>query len=101
LVRRYILFLNKRHPSELGNQDLERFLNDLVNQRKVSASTQSQVLNALVFMYREVLETGPGWLDALRCLQRKTRFLVVLTSREVRLVLEQMVGTPRLVAELL
>lgn len=100
-IRRYILFHDKRHPSELGKADLERFLNHLVNQRKVSASTQSQALNALVFMYREVLETDPGWMDGLRRLQRKTRLPVVLSTHEVRRVFDKMSGMPKLMAELL
>lgn len=73
----------------------------MVNQRKVSASTQSQALNALVFMYREVLETDPGWMDGLRRLQRKTRLPVVLSTHEVRRVFDKMSGMPKLMAELL
>jgi regulator of sirC expression with transglutaminase-like and TPR domain len=57
-VRRYILFHNKRHPSELGKSDLEKFLNFLASTRHVSASTQSQALSALIFMYRD-LEFAP------------------------------------------
>ena len=85
----------------MGKQELEQFLNYLVNQRNVSSSTQSQALNALVFMYREVVGTEPGWLDGMRRLQRKTRLPVVLSKREVQLVLSEMGGTPRLMAELL
>lgn len=52
-------------------------------------------------MYPELLDCQPGWLDGLRRLQRKTRLPVVLTTREVRLVLSKVRGTTRLMAELL
>jgi site-specific recombinase XerD len=98
-IRRYILFHGKRHPSELDKPHLEAFLNYLASGQRVSASTQSLALNALVFMYREVLDQEPGWLDQLRRVQRKTRLPVVLSQREVALVLENMAGVPRLIAQ--
>ncbi|WP_073579434.1 site-specific integrase [Vibrio quintilis] len=54
-IVQYIRFNNNQHPAELGCQDVERFLTYLTTQRKVSASTQSLALNALVFLYREFL----------------------------------------------
>lgn len=51
-VRQYVLFHGKRHPRELGAKELEAYLNHLAAERRVSASTQSQALNALVFIYR-------------------------------------------------
>jgi integron integrase len=100
-IRRYILFHGKRHPSELSKPHLEAFLNHLVGQRRVSASTQSQALNALVFMFREVPEIEPGWLDGLRGIKRKSRLPVVLSQREVTRVLDNMTGVPELMAQLL
>jgi len=57
-VRNYVLFHQKRHPRELCAKDLEAYLNHLAAERRVSAGTQSQALNALVFLYRKVLELG-------------------------------------------
>ena len=54
-VRRYILFHKKRHPAEMGEVEIRRFLTHLAEELNVSASTQNQALNALVFLYREVL----------------------------------------------
>ena len=54
-ILRYIRFHGKTHPKELGVQHVERFLSNLVTEGKVAASTQSQALNAIVFLYREVL----------------------------------------------
>ena len=55
-IRRFILFHGKRHPRELGASEIGAFLSDLAVARGVSASTQSQALNALVFLYRWVLD---------------------------------------------
>ncbi|MEM8561046.1 MAG: integron integrase [Pseudomonadota bacterium] len=54
-VRHFIYFHDRRHPGEMGNAEIERFLNYLAVTRKVSAATQNQALCALVFMYRHVL----------------------------------------------
>jgi len=58
-VRRYVLFHRKRHPVEMGEAEVSEFLTSLALQHKVAASTQNQALNALIFLYRHVLEM-PG-----------------------------------------
>lgn len=80
---------------------MEAFLNYLVTQRRLSASSQSQALNALMFLYRHVLDVEPGWLDNLARVKRKKFLPTVLTVNEVRDVLTQMQGMPRLMAELI
>ena len=100
-IRRYILFHHKRHPRELGTQGIAPFVNHLATARNVAASTQSQALNALLFLYRDVLEVEVGHLDGLRRVQRPSRLPVVLTVEEVRDTLAMMQGTTRLMAELL
>jgi len=55
-IRQYILFHNKRHPNEMGQQEIEAYLNHMAARRNVSASTQSSALNALAFLYRTVLQ---------------------------------------------
>ena len=65
-IRRFILFHNKRHPSELGPAELQTFLTHLACNRGVSASTQNQALNAVVFMYREVVKREPGDFDGFQ-----------------------------------
>ena len=100
-ARQYILFHHKRHPRELGKAALEAFLNHLAAERHVSASTQSQALNALVFLYRQVLEMDLGWLDKLERVKRKRFLPVVLSIDEVKCVFSHMSGTPKLMAELI
>jgi hypothetical protein len=50
-IRRFILFHQKRHPAEMGTVEIEAFLTHLAIKRHVSASTQNQVLSALLFLY--------------------------------------------------
>ena len=59
-TRQYVLFHNKTLPRELGREVLERYLNHVAAERHVSASTQSQALNAIIFLYRHVLEIETG-----------------------------------------
>jgi integron integrase len=100
-ARSYILFHRKRHPRDIGTAGITQFVNHLAVDRKVAASTQSQALNALMFLYRDVLEIEVGNLDGLHRVQRHARLPVVLTTDEVRDVLGHMSSTPRLMAELL
>ena len=55
-TRRFILYHNKRHPLDMGKQEVEAFLTHLAVDRHVSASTQNQAFSALLFLYREVLD---------------------------------------------
>ncbi|MGB5178786.1 MAG: integron integrase [Gammaproteobacteria bacterium] len=99
--RQFIFFHHKRHPKDMGKAELEAFLNYLVTQRHLSASSQSQALNALFFMYKQVLEIEPGWLDNLARVKRKQFLPTVLSANEVREVLSKMKGTPKLMAKLI
>ena len=99
--RQYILFHHKRHPNTMGKTELEQFLNHLVVNRHLSASSQSQALNALIFMYKHVLETDVGWLDKLARAKRRQTLPTVLSVDEVRSILGNMTGTEKLMAELI
>ena len=100
-VRRYIRFSGRRHPRELGEREVTRFLSSLALDRGVSASTQNQALSALVFLYGEVLHLPVGWLAALVRAKRPARMPVVLTRDEVRAVLDRMPGVYWLVGAVL
>jgi len=100
-IRRFILFHGKRHPLELGEAELTRFLTSLAVVHKVSASTQNQALSALLFLYRRVLRREPPWLDDVVHARKPRRLPVVLSRDEVARVLARLEGAPRLVASLL
>lgn len=89
-----------RTPEELGAEDVQWFLTGLATRRKISASSQNQALNALVFLYREVLGVELGRFDAVRA-KRPKRLPTVLSVDEVGRVLEALGGADRLLAELL
>ncbi len=100
-IRRYIFFHGKRHPAEMGEPEITRFLTSLAVDGKVAASTQNQALSALLFLYRAVLLEEVPWLDDLVYAKRPHHLPVVLTRDEVRAVLGQIHGVPRLMAFLL
>ena len=100
-IKRFILFHDKRHPAEMGEAEVSGFLSALATERGVSASTQNQALAALLFLYREVLGIGVGWLDDLVRAKRPQRLPVVLDRAEVEALLSQLQGVPWLMATLL
>jgi integron integrase len=100
-VRRFILFHGKRHPMEMGEREINVFVTSLAVDGPVSASTQTQALSALLFLYRRVLDKPLRNLDTIIRAKRPGRLPTVLTRAEVRRILGRMHGTPRLVAILL
>src|SRR5881628_964949 len=86
-VRRFILFHGKKHPSEMGSEEINAYLTHLAVERHVSASTQSQALAAILFLYRDVLGEEVPWLTELVRAPRRERAPVVLTREEVRRLL--------------
>ena len=100
-IRQFIYFNDKRHPDTLGGAEVEAFLNHLAVNRHVAASTQTQALNALVFLYDSVLHMPLGRLAGLKRVQHRQRVPIVLSREEVKVILEHMLGIPRLMAELM
>ena len=80
---------------------MTQFVNHLAVQRKVAASTQTQALNALGFLYRNVLAVPLGEMSGLNRVQQRQRIPVVMTPNEVSAVLSQMSGTTALMARLM
>jgi integron integrase len=100
-IRRLILATGKRHPAELGPQDLSAFLTSLATDARVAASTQNQALSAILFLYRHVLRLELPWLDDIVRAKRPHHLPVVLTRDEVRAVLDELDGTTSLMAAIL
>lgn len=91
-VRRFILFHGKRHPLEMRETEVRAFLTNLATQGDVAASTQNQALNALIFLYRHVLEKPLGNLGEIVRAKRPQRLPVVLTVKEVGQLLQGLQG---------
>src|SRR5262245_45794760 len=100
-ARRFILFHGKRHPADLNERDVARFLTSLATDRRVSASTQNQALSALLFLYQEVLDRKLEWLQGIVRAKRPIRLPVVLTRDEVAAILGRLHGACWLMASLM
>lgn len=90
-----------RHPRDMGAAEVEAFLNMLVNELRVSASTHNQALSAILFLYREVLGIDLPWLDGVNRPAQKRRIPSVLTKEEVSTLFQFLDGDMRLLAQLL
>jgi len=100
-IYEYIVFNQKRHPKDLGVREIEAFLNHMVMDFYVSASTQNQALQAILFLYNIVLEKPiDERINTLR-VKKKKRLPVVLAVSEVNAILTQMTGVQKLIVQLL
>jgi integron integrase len=99
-IYRFIIYHNKRHPEMMRGKEIAEFLTYLAVDREVSASTQNQALNALVFLYKRVLKVHLEAFDFQHAKIGK-RLPVVFTRDEVKEVLSNLQGEFHLMASLL
>ena len=100
-VKRFILFHHKRHPASMGGPEIRAFLSYLAVEGRVAASTQTQALSALVFLYREVLHRNVDSLGKVERAKKPERLPVVFSRAEVRAVLAHLDGQHWMMASLL
>ncbi len=100
-IRRFIIFNNKVHPDKLGSEHIKNFLNYLAVSRHVSASTQNQALNGVLYLYKNLLKKEVGWIDDIRFSQRKKHLPVVLAKDDVKKIFANMEGIPLLISKVL
>jgi integron integrase len=100
-IGRFIKFHRQRHPRELSEADVNRFLTDLAVNGHVAASTQNQALSALLFLYEHVLEQPLDRIEGVVRARRPKRLPVVLTVDEVSRVMAHLTGDKWLIAMLL
>ena len=62
-IRKYILFHGKRHPNNMGEPEIGRYISHLAVNKRVASSTQNQALCAILFLYKQVLKIEIGDLD--------------------------------------
>jgi integron integrase len=86
-IKRCIFFHSKPHPAEMGEREIAQFLSSLASELRVSASTQNQALNAILFLYRAVMRKEIGYVDGVIRAKRPHRLPVVLTRQEVKSIL--------------
>jgi integron integrase len=100
-IKRFIIFNNKKHPLDMGANEVRTFVNHLAISEKVSASTQNQALQAILFLYKDILKTDIGWINQIERVTRPKHIPVVFSKTEAKQVLENMDGVVRLVSSLL
>lgn len=99
-IRAYIKFQNNRHPETMGEPEVEAFLSHLAVTQNVAVNTQNQAFNALIFLYRHVLNRPLEGLDACRA-KRPKKLPVVLSRPEIKALLYELQGHNRLLASLM
>ena len=100
-IKKYIIFQHRRHPREMGEDEIRQFLTHIAEIDHVSSSTQNQAFNALLFLYQRVLQREIGALGSVVRAKRPKRLPVVLSRDEVRRVLSHLSGMEWLMASLL
>ncbi|MBV7316216.1 integron integrase [Shewanella sp. NIFS-20-20] len=99
-TRQFIYFHNKKHPIDMGNQEIEQFLSSLANIRQVSSATQNQALCALIFMYKHIIKREINGL-AYSFTKKPQRMPTVLSQAEVQQILANLSGKYWLITALL
>ncbi len=100
-IKRYIIFHEKRHPKDMGANEIREFIGHLATERKVATSTQNQAISAILFLYRIVLQIEILVPPELVHPSRPKRLPTVLTHAEAMSVINSMRGIPRLMAKIL
>jgi integron integrase len=100
-IKRYILFHNKRHPKDMGVEEIQAFITYLATEKHVSASTQNQALSAVIFLYRHVLQLDIPLPAGVIRAEKSETLPVVLTHPEALSVINKMAGVSQLMAKLL
>ena len=100
-IRRFILFHHKQHPKDMAETEIREFISHLAVNARISASTQTVALSALLFLYRQVLKRDLPYIDHIERAKQSKKIPVVFTRREVQAVLARLEGTHHLIASLL
>ncbi len=100
-IREYILFHNKTHPAEMGVDEIRDYLTHLAVEKNVAASTQNVAFNAILFLYKWVLEIKLPLIEGVFRAKKPKRLPVVFTPSEAKAIIAELEGTTRLIAGLL
>jgi len=100
-IRRLIIFHGKKHPKDMGEKEISQYISHLATDKKVSSSTQNQALNAIVFLYKQVLKKELGDFGHMERAKRPEKLPTVLSKSEVARVIAVMKDKYRLMAKLL
>lgn len=88
-IRSFIRFHKYRHPTDMGAPEISQYLTWLAVKREVSASTQNQAFNAIVFLYRKVLDIQLDHIDNVIRARKSRRIPVVFNRHEIAAILDK------------
>ena len=91
-IKRFVKYHGLRHPGEMGEAEIQQFLNHLAVKEKVAASTQNQALCAIIFLYTQVLKQEVGTIENIVWAKKPKKLPVVFTRKEAQAVLNQLSG---------
>ena len=100
-IKRYILFHQKRHPKDMGADEIQAFITYLATEKQVSASTQNQALSAVIFLYRHVLQMDIALPSSVVRAEKSETLPVVLTHQEAMSIINRITGISQLMAKIL
>jgi integron integrase len=100
-IKRFILFHNKRHPIDMGEEEIRAFLSYLAVRENVASSTQNVALSALLFLYHDVLKKSLKLINNIERAKRPSKLPVVFTREEIKVILNRLTGSNYLMASLL
>lgn len=100
-IREYILFHDKKHPKEMGVNEIREYLTHLAVEKNVAASTQNVAFNAILFLYKQVLEIDLPLIDGVLRAKKPQRLPAVFTPNEAKSIIAELEGTTHLIVSLL
>ena len=100
-IREYILFNNKKHPKDMGVDEIRDYLTHLAVAKKVAASTQNVAFNAIIFLYKQVLGIELPLIEGVLRARRPTRLPSVFTPNEAKAIIGELEGSTKLIVGLL
>lgn len=100
-IREYILFHNKKHPTDMGVNEIREYLTHLAVEKNVAASTQNVAFNALLFLYKQVLGIELPHIEGVFRAQKPKRLPAVFTPAEAKAIIAELDGATRLIVSLL
>lgn len=100
-IKQFIIYNGKRHPEELGKEEIQKFLNYLAIERHVSSSTQNQALQGILYLYKKIIVKDVGWINDIKHVKRIKHLPVVFSRIEAAEIIQSLSGTVQLIVSLL
>lgn len=100
-IRRFILFHNKRHPKEMGAEEIRAFINALANTHHVSSSTQNQALQGILYLYKNIIKKEIDYINEINRVKRIKHLPIVFSRNEASEIIKNLDGTTKSIVSLL